>query len=193
MGLEQIQQAFRDSAELKVRFIGQYASRVEEVSRRIASSLRAGGKLILFGNGGSACDASHLAAELVNRFQKERPALAAIALTTDNAVITSISNDYEYSLIFRRQWEALAREGDITLAISTSGNSPNVLRAVEAAKDRGMPTIGFTGGTGGKLGQMVDHPFIVPSNNTARIQEVHITLGHVICQRLEEILFEEGN
>ncbi|MBI4714353.1 MAG: D-sedoheptulose 7-phosphate isomerase [Nitrospirae bacterium] len=192
MTLEKIRGLFRESADLKVRFIEEYAPRVEEVSRRIAASLRAGGKLILMGNGGSACDASHLAAELVNRFQMERSGLSALALATDMAVLTSISNDYDYSLVFRRQWEALAREGDVTLGISTSGNSVNVLRAVEAARDRGMPTIGFTGGNGGKLGDLVDYPFIVPSRNTARIQEVHITLGHAICQRVEEILFEEG-
>ncbi|MBI5197252.1 MAG: D-sedoheptulose 7-phosphate isomerase [Nitrospirae bacterium] len=190
MSLQKIQKAFQESAETKLRFIERYASEVETVSRAIAGSLGRGGKLILMGNGGSACDASHLAAELVNRFEKERPGLASIALTTDMAVLTSISNDYDYSLIFRRQLEALAKPEDVVIAISTSGNSRNVLLAVEAAKDRNLATIGFTGGTGGKLAQLVDHPFIVPSKNTARIQETHITLGHVICQRVEEILFE---
>lgn len=189
MKIDPIEAAFRESAETKLRFIEQYVSQVETVAQRIAEALRHGGKLLLMGNGGSACDASHLAAELVNRFEMERPGLAALALTTDMANITSISNDYDYTLIFRRQWEALARPGDITLAISTSGNSKNVILAVEAAKERGMETIGFTGGNGGKLAQLVDHPFIVPSRNTARIQETHITLGHVLCQRVEEILF----
>ena len=143
------------------------------------------------GNGGSSSDASHIAGEFVNRFQKDRPPLPAIALNTDMAVITSIGNDYGFNLIFSRQVETLAKEGDIVIAISTSGNSPNVIVAVETARKMGITTIGLTGGNGGSLAALVDYAFVVPSKVTPRIQEVHITLGHVICQVVEDAMFGE--
>ena len=156
----------------------------------IASAFTEGKKLLLFGNGGSATDASHMAAEFVNRFKRERPGLPAIALTTDMAVITSIANDYDYSEIFARQIKSLSEEGDVVLAISTSGSSGNVLKAMDVAKRRKLKTIVFTGAKGEKFASKADCAFIVPSDNTPRVQETHITLGHVLCQMVEEILFE---
>ncbi len=187
-----IEKAFRESAEVKLKFLQEYTERIVEVTDLILNAYRQGHKLLFFGNGGSATDASHLAAELVNRYRRNREGLPAIALTTDMSVITSIGNDISYNEIFARQLQALGQKGDIAIAISTSGNSPNVLRAVEAAKQKGITTIGFTGGTGGKLVNLVDHAFVVPSKNTARIQETHITLGHIICELVEERLFGEA-
>src|SRR6266446_923759 len=187
-----IEKAFRESAEVKLKFLQEYTDRIVEVTDLILSAYRQGHKLLFFGNGGSATDASHLAAELVNRYRRDREGLPAIALTTDMSVITSIGNDISYNEIFSRQVQALGQKGDIAFAISTSGNSPNVLRAVDAAKQKGITTIGVTGGTGGKLVNLVDHVFVVPSKNTARIQETHITLGHIICELVEEHLFGEA-
>ncbi|HSG06231.1 MAG TPA: D-sedoheptulose 7-phosphate isomerase, partial [Nitrospiria bacterium] len=149
-------------------------------------ALKAGGKILFFGNGGSATDASHLAAELVNRFEKERQALPAIALTTDVSAITSIANDSGYDEVFARQIQALGRRGDAAVGISTSGKSANVIRGMEAAREAGLTTIAFTGGDGGTLAKTADHAFIVPSSVTSRIQETHITLGHVLCGLIEE-------
>ncbi len=187
---ERIAQAFRESAALKEQFLKEHLQLVEQVSRALARVFDRGGKLILFGNGGSATDASHLAAEFVNRFRLERPPLPALALNTDMAVLTSISNDYDYADVFAKQLKALGQEGDMVLAITTSGASPNVLRALEVARRRRLTTVLFTGAKGKRLAQKVDFPFVVPSANTPRVQEVHITLGHVICQMVEEILFE---
>jgi D-sedoheptulose 7-phosphate isomerase len=187
-----IEKAFRESAEVKLKFLQEYTDRIVQVTDLILSAYRQGHKLLFFGNGGSATDASHLAAELVNRYRRDREGLPAIALTTDMSVITSIGNDSSYNEIFARQVQALGQKGDIAVAISTSGSSPNVLRGVEAAKQKGITTIGFTGGTGGKLVNLVDHAFVVPSKNTARIQETHITLGHIICELVEEHLFGEA-
>jgi len=188
---KKIKDLFTDSIRTKELFISQYASLIREVSELIVSSFRNGNKLLLMGNGGSSSDASHIAGEFVNRFQKDRPPLPAIALNTDMAVITSIGNDYGFNLIFSRQVETLAKEGDIVIAISTSGNSPNVIAAVETARKMGITTIGLTGGNGGSLATLVDYAFVVPSKATPRIQEVHITLGHVICQVVEDAMFGE--
>jgi D-sedoheptulose 7-phosphate isomerase len=187
-----IEKAFRESAEVKLKFLQEYTDRIVQVTNLILDAYRQGHKLLFFGNGGSATDASHLAAELVNRYRRDREGLPAIALTTDMSVITSIGNDLSYTEIFARQVQALGQKGDIAVAISTSGNSTNVLRAVEAAKQKEIMTIGFTGGDGGKLVHLVDHAFLVPSKNTARIQETHITLGHIICELVEERLFGEA-
>lgn len=181
-----IRKEFIESGEVKRIFAEQSADLIAQVTERIISALKQGRKVLFFGNGGSATDASHLAAELVNRYVKNRKALPAIALTTDQSVITSIGNDSDFSDIFSRQIEALGQKGDVAIAISTSGKSPNVLKGVEAARAIGMITIGFTGGDGGPLAKRVDHAFIVPSKVTARIQETHITLGHVICGLVEE-------
>lgn len=188
---DKITELFADSIRTKERFVSQYASLTGEVSELIVSCFRNGNKLLLMGNGGSSSDASHIAGEFVGRFKNDRPPLPAIALNTDMAVITCIGNDFGYNQVFSRQVEALAREGDVVIAISTSGNSPNIIAAVETAKKMGNTTIGMTGGSGGKLASLVDHAFIVPSKDTPRIQEVHITLGHVICQVVEDAMFGE--
>lgn len=190
--LTDVHRMFRESAETKLRFVEQYAPRIELVARRMAETLRRGGKILFFGNGGSAADAQHLSAEFVNRFLRERSALAAVALTTDTSALTSIGNDLGFDQIFARQVEALGRPGDVVVAISTSGNSPNVLKGVEAARRLGCITVGLTGGSGGQLTKVVDEVFIVPSNETPRIQETHITLGHALCALVEELLLAAG-
>ncbi|MCK5506220.1 MAG: D-sedoheptulose 7-phosphate isomerase [Thermodesulfovibrionia bacterium] len=187
---EKILKAFKDSIAVKEKFVKENIDSIIEVSRLLADTFNRGDKLLLFGNGGSASDASHIAAEFVNRFRKERPAFPAVALNTDMAVLTSIANDYDYADVFVRQLKALAREGDVVIAISTSGNSPNVIKAVEAAKRKRLKTIAFTGAKGDKLASKCDYVFSVPSGNTPRVQETHITLGHVLCQMVEELLFE---
>lgn len=183
--------AFEDSAEVKRKFVREYADKIAQTAQLIARALREGRKVLLFGNGGSATDASHIAAEFVGRYQKDRAPLPAIALGSDPAAVTCISNDYGYEEVFARQIRAHGQKGDIAIAISTSGNSPNVLKGVEAAKACGLVTIGWTGQNGRKLAALVDHAFIVPSAVTARIQETHITLGHVLCELIEGELFEK--
>jgi D-sedoheptulose 7-phosphate isomerase len=180
---------FEESAQVKVKFARENADKIVEVVQLIAQAFREGKKVLLFGNGGSATDASHIAAEFVNRFLIERPPLPAIALNTDVAVLTSISNDYDYSQVFSKQLAAFGNEGDVAIGISTSGNSPNVIKAIDVAKKNGLRTVILTGGNGGKLANKTDHAFIVPSKVTARVQETHITLGHVICQMVDEELF----
>jgi D-sedoheptulose 7-phosphate isomerase len=188
---EKIRKAFAESINVKEKFIDEKnIEKIIDVAKVIANAFNEGKKLILFGNGGSSTDASHLAAEFVNRFKKDRPGLPAIALNTDMAVITSIANDYDFSEIFSKQLKSLSEEGDVVIALSTSGNSPNVLKAVDVAKKKKLITIAFTGIKGEKLSSKSMYAFVVPSDNTPRIQETHITLGHVICQMVEEILFE---
>ena len=148
-------------------------------------ALQAGGRLLFAGNGGSAADAQHWAGELVSRFYYDRPGLAAIALTTDSSILTAIGNDYGYDYVFARQVEALGQAGDVLLAISTSGNSPNILRAADAARERGMRVVGFTGKAGGALAAKCDTCFKVPSTETPRIQEGHEFLGHMVCALIE--------
>ncbi|TLY41556.1 MAG: SIS domain-containing protein [Nitrospirae bacterium] len=190
---EQVIKAFEESAEVKRRFVREHADRIVQVAQLIARAFREGRKVLLFGNGGSSTDASHIAAEFVGRYHRDRAALPAIALAADTAALTCIANDYEFAEIFARQVAAHGHKGDIAIAISTSGNSPNVLKGVEAARTRGLITVGWTGGKGGKLASLVDHCFIVPSTVTARIQESHITLGHVLCELIEEELFAKDH
>jgi D-sedoheptulose 7-phosphate isomerase len=187
---EKIIGAFKESISVKKQFVEENIEMIMDVSQLIADTFNRGSKLLLFGNGGSACDASHIAAEFVNRFKRERPAFPAIALNTDMAVITSIANDYDYANIFVRQLKAIAQDGDVVIAITTSGKSPNVLKAVEVAGKRRLKTVALTGAKADNLLSKCDYTFAVPSDNTPRIQETHITLGHVICQMVEEILFE---
>lgn len=189
MNREQVEQRFRESGEVKSQFVQTYADQIVKVADLIIASLQSGGKVLLFGNGGSATDASHIAGEFVGRYDRERTPLPALALATDMAAVTCIANDYEFADIFARQINGLGKEGDIAIAISTSGNSPNVLKGVEAAKQVGLATIAWTGKGGGKLADIVEFPFVVPSKVTARIQECHITLGHVLCELVEEKLF----
>jgi len=188
---EKILKAFKESINVKEKFIDEKnVDKIIEVAKAIANAFNYGKKIILFGNGGSATDASHIAAEFINRFKKDRPGLPAISLNTDMAVITSIANDYDFSEIFAKQIKSLADEGDIVIAISTSGNSPNVLKAIDISKKKRLTTIAFTGVKGERLASKATFAFVVPSDSTPRIQETHITIGHVLCQMVEEILFE---
>ena len=160
------------------------------IAGRIAASLKNGGKVLLAGNGGSAADAQHIAAEFVNRFRVERPPLPAIALTTDSSALTSIANDYDYTQVFAKQVQALGKPGDVAFAISTSGNSANVLAALTVCKQANIRTIGLTGGGGGKMANEVDYLLNVgASTDTARIQESHILIGHVICEIVDTTLY----
>ncbi len=175
-----------ESVALKQRFFEAQAPLLVAVGSRIAERLRAGGKVLVFGNGGSAADAQHFAGELVGRYLRDRAALAAIALTTDPSILTAVANDLGYEAVFRRQVEALGRAGDVAVGISTSGRSPNVLEALVAAKARGLVTVGLTGNGGGTLPGLVDHLIDVPSASTPRIQEVHGMVVHLLCQIVEE-------
>jgi D-sedoheptulose 7-phosphate isomerase len=183
---ERVIKAFEDSAAIKQCFVREQADRIVELARVIGRAFQAGNKVLLFGNGGSSTDALHIASEFVGRYQRDRQPLPAIALTGDVAALTSIANDYAYDEIFARQVMAHGQKGDIAIAISTSGNSPNVLKGVEAARAGGLITIAWTGGSGGKLAALVDYCLIVPSSVTARIQESHLTLGHVLCELIDE-------
>ncbi len=163
---------------------------IEMAAEEVISALKAGNKILICGNGGSAADAQHLAAELIGRFEKERDALPAIALSTDTSILTAVGNDYGYETIFSRQVAGLGQTGDLLVGISTSGNSGNVIRAVETAKECGMRTIGLVGGNGGKLKEAVAIPVVVPHNRTARIQEVHLFIYHYWALRVETELFK---
>ncbi len=187
---DKIKKACEESIRVKEQFFHENVSLIKEVAELIAKVLNEGGKILLFGNGGSASDASHIAAEFVNRFKRERPGLPAISLNTDMAVITAVANDYDYSEVFAKQIKALGQKGDIVIGISTSGSSRNVLKAIEVAKKRGLKTIAFTSKKGEKLISRVDYAFAVSSEETPRIQETHITLGHILCELVEDILFE---
>jgi len=177
-----------DSVALKQRFFEANAGLLVAAGRRIAECLRGGGKVLTFGNGGSAADAQHLAGELVGRFRRDRAALSAIALTTDSSVTTAIANDMGYDSVFRRQVEAHGRPGDVAVGITTSGRSPNVVQALQLARERGLVTLGLTGGGGGRLAGAVDYLIDVPHAETARIQEVHVMVVHVLCQIVEEAM-----
>jgi D-sedoheptulose 7-phosphate isomerase len=181
---------FKESGQLKEIFVNENLSRIVRVVEVITGALKAGNKILLFGNGGSAADAQHIAGEFVNRFIIERPPLPAIALSTDTSVITSIGNDYDFSEIFSKQIRALGQTGDVAWGISTSGKSPNVIKALETAKKSGLVTIGFTGRDGGDIARLVDHSLNVSSNSTPRVQEVHITVAHVICEMVDFKLFQ---
>lgn len=182
---------FKESSHLKEVFINENLVRISRVIDAITGALKAGNKILLFGNGGSAADSQHLAAEFVNRFLIERPPLPAIALSTDTSIITSIGNDYDFSEVFSKQIRALGAPGDIAWGISTSGNSANVVKGLETAKKIGLVTIGMTGRDGGNIAKIVDHSLNVSSNSTPRIQEVHITVGHAICEMVDFRLFQK--
>lgn len=185
-----ITKAFKESIRVKEAFLQENLDALIAVIDVVARAFQQGNKLLLFGNGGSAADAQHIAAEFVNRFRRERPPLPAIALTTDTSAITSIANDYDYKEIFAKQVKALGKERDIAIAISTSGNAANVLDAIDACKKLKITTVGLTGGDGGKMADRVDYLLRVSeSKATARIQETHILVGHVICEMVDEKLF----
>jgi len=165
------------------------APAIFEVARTLVAVFRGGGKLLVMGNGGSASDAQHLAAEIVGRFRLERKALPAIALSTDTSILTAVGNDYGFDSVFLRQVEALAAQGDVVMGISTSGSSANVLEALRLAREKGCVTIGLLGRDGGAIGKSADMALVVPASDTARIQEAHITIIHILCQLLEQGLF----
>ncbi len=183
-----IRQALEESIQAKQNFFDTHEALVMECAAAMARTLKSGGKILLFGNGGSAADCQHIAAEFINRFQMERPPLAAIALTCDTSVITSIGNDYSFDEIFLKQVQALGNKGDMAIGISTSGNSPNVVLAAEAARDMGITLVGFSG-PGGRLKSLSDMAFCVDCPVTARIQEVHILLAHILCDLTERMIF----
>ncbi len=187
---EEMAQAFRESADIKIRFIRQNAEALTLAVQMVVEAFKAGNKILLFGNGGSAADAQHIAAEFVNRFLIERPPLPAIALTTDTSILTSISNDYGYADSFAKQVKALGKEGDVAIGISTSGAAANVLKAIKAAKEMGLKTVGLAGRDGGELAKLVDIALVVDSQIVPRIQEVHITIGHVLCEMVDRMLFQ---
>ncbi len=175
-----------EGADLRVRFFHDHENAVRQAADAVLAALKSGGKVLSFGNGGSAADAQHLAGELVGRFRRERRPLAAIALSTDTSVLTCVGNDYDYGEVFARQLEALGKPGDIAWALSTSGNSANVLRGIEAAKQAGLRVIGLTGHDGGKMAARCDLALVVPSDNTALIQEVHLAILHIVCEIVDE-------
>lgn len=187
--IERIHQIARESIEAKKAFFDSHTDKVARAAELMITSVRSGGKVLIFGNGGSAADAQHIAAELVNRLNYDRPPIAAIALTTDTSIITSVGNDSSFDELFERQVRALGRPDDVALAISTSGNSPNVLRAVDAARELGIKTIALAGRDGGKLADAVDVALVVDARSTQRIQETHITIGHILCELVEDALY----
>jgi D-sedoheptulose 7-phosphate isomerase len=189
---EKLLSIVEESSRLKRAFFEAESDRVLEAGRMFIDALAAGKKVLAFGNGGSAADCQHFAAELVNRYRRDRPALAAIALTTDSSILTSVANDSDYQSVFSRQVEALGAPGDVALAISTSGNSPNVLKAAEIARARGLKSLGLAGRDGGKLARVVDLCLTVPHRETARIQEVHGLLVHLFCEMIDEALHPGG-
>jgi D-sedoheptulose 7-phosphate isomerase len=189
------QQEIADRLEEHVRVLQEIArtkiADIENTAEIITAALKNGGKVLIFGNGGSAADAQHIAGEFVGRFKLERQALPAVALNTNTSIMTALANDYGYESVFRRQVEALGTSKDVVIGISTSGNSPSVTEGINAAKKMGAKTIGLTGGSGGELAKAADFAIIVPSANTPRIQEGHITIGHIICEIVEKALAEE--
>lgn len=179
----------KESADIKRMMAQNLSDVIANAAKIVIDAYKGGGKVLLIGNGGSAADAQHIAAELVGRFKLERIGLPAIALSTNTSILTALSNDYEYDTVFSRQLEALANDNDVLIAITTSGTSLNILKAVKVARSKSVKVIGLTGRNGGKLKDMADLTIIVPSNNTPRIQEAHITIGHIICDLVERELF----
>ena len=188
---DRIKEIILESIQVKEELLKNNISQILRISESIIEALSKGGKLIIFGNGGSAADSQHIAAELVGRFKKDRPALAAIALTTNTSIITALANDFGYETVFARQIEALAGKADVVLGISTSGKAKNVALAFKQAKKMGLETIALTGGDGGELVKLADISLVVASGVTARIQEAHITIGHIVCELIETSLSQK--
>ncbi len=180
-----------ESIRLKDRFFTEHGEKVLVAAQLLVEVFQTGGRVLIFGNGGSAADAQHLAAEFVNRFQVERPPLAALALTTDTSILTAVGNDYDFREIFAKQVRALGRLGDLAWGISTSGNSPNVVAGLTTARELGLRTLALSGGEGGPVAAAAEMALIVPSRTTPRVQEVHITLGHALCDLVDYLLFPE--
>ncbi len=188
-----IKKAFMEGLRVKEDFIKRNTSSLIHLAEHLSKAFTNNKKLLICGNGGSAADAQHLAAEFVNRFQLERKPLPALALTTDTSIITSVANDYSYEEVFSKQINALGVQGDILLAISTSGRSENVLSAIRTAKKKGLYTVGFIGGDGGEMWRLVDLALVVKSDQTPRVQETHILAGHLICELVDYILFQKDS
>jgi D-sedoheptulose 7-phosphate isomerase len=191
---DRIQQQFKDSAQARLAAATAMTAPIEAAVRKMTACLKAGGKVMACGNGGSAADSQHFAAELLNRFEKERPPLAAMALTTDTSTLTSIANDYRYEDVFAKQIQALGRAGDVLLAISTSGNSPNVIEAIHTAHARGVSVVALTGRSGGKIAALLkahDIHLCVPAERTARIQEIHLLTIHCLCDGIDALILGE--
>lgn len=184
--IRRIKNIFLEGADLRIAVSESMSEDIIKAVELCLNSIREGGKILLMGNGGSAADAQHIAGELVGRFLKERRAIAAISLSTDTTILTAIGNDYGYEKIFVRQIEALAKKGDIAFGISTSGNSKNICLGLKLAKEMGLKTIGLTGCGGGAMKDLCDLPLVVPSNSTPRVQEIHIAIGHIICEEIEK-------
>lgn len=185
---DRIRDIILESIQVKEELLHTSLGKIVEIADAMIDALKKNGKVILFGNGGSASDSQHIAAELVGRFKKDRTALAGIALTTNTSILTSLANDYGYEIIFAKQIEALGKKNDIAIGISTSGKAKNVILGIKQAKKMGLKTIALTGADGGELAKIADVSLIVPSNITARIQEAHITIGHIICEIVEQTL-----
>ncbi len=188
---ERIKDVLLESIQIKEELLRSYISQIKEMSELMIEALRKNGKVMLFGNGGSAADAQHIAAELVGRFKRDRTAMAAIALTTNTSVLTSLANDYGYEVVFAKQIEALGQKNDIAIGISTSGKAKNVALGIKQAKKMGIRTVALTGGDGGDIAKLADTSLVVPSAMTARVQEAHITIGHIICELVEQALCQE--
>lgn len=186
----EIHSELKEHIELMNQILGSQVERIQEIAQLVINCYKNEGKVILFGNGGSAADAQHIAAELIGRYKLERKSLPALALTTNTSILSAIANDYDFNRIFEKQVESLVTNKDIVIGISTSGNSENVLRGILKAKEKGARTIALTGKSGGKLKDKVDTLLNVPSDNTPRIQEAHITIGHIMCGLVEKHFFE---
>ena len=188
-----IQKRFKECGEVRARFLKENLPKFLETINLISQAFERGNKLLLFGNGGSAADAQHIAAEFVNRYIIDRPPLPAIALTTDTSILTSVSNDFAFQEIFAKQVKALGKDGDVAIGLSTSGNSSNVIKAFEVAKEMGIKTVALTGNDGGMVAKIADVALTVSSSSTPRIQETHILIGHILCEMVEHQLFFKVN
>ena len=188
-----IENIIRASIHIKQNLLEDELSNIEKAVRLITDCIRRGGKLLIFGNGGSAADSQHIAAEFVGRFKLERKAMSAIALTTNTSTLTALSNDYGYEVSFKRQVESLGNKGDVSLAISTSGNAKNVIEAVKTSKEKGLKTIALTGKNGGMLTPLCDISIVASSEDTARVQEAHILVGHIIAELVESDIFKKND
>jgi D-sedoheptulose 7-phosphate isomerase len=188
---DKIKDILLESIQIKEELLHTSIGRIKEMADLVIGCLTKDGKVILFGNGGSASDSQHIAAEFIGRFKKDRTALAAIALTANTSVLTSLANDYGYDIVFAKQIEALGKKNDLIIAISTSGKAKNVIVGIKQAKKMGLKTIALTGGDGGDLAKIADVSLVVPSSVTARIQEAHITIGHIICEVVEQTLCQD--
>jgi len=188
---DRIKDILLESIQVKEELLRTSIGKIIEITDIVIDCLKKNGKVILFGNGGSASDSQHIAAELVGRFKKDRNALSAIALTTNTSILTSLANDYGYEVVFAKQIEALGRKNDVVIGISTSGKAKNVVLGIKQAKKMGLKAIALTGADGGELAKLTDISLVVPSSVTARIQEAHITIGHIVCELVEQAVCQE--